>query len=61
VEESGSMNPATILRGACALLGDDFAFEPRPLDLLVEGERIKAIAPAGSLAGGEIVDLARFP
>ena len=51
------MNPPLILRGACALIGADFAFDGKPLDLMVEGERIKTIAPAGSLSGGEVVDL----
>ena len=51
------MNPSLILRGACALIGEDFAFDAKPLDLLVENQRIKTIAPAGSLSGGEVVDL----
>lgn len=51
------MNPALILRGACALVGDGFAFDGKPLDLLVEHDRIKSIAPARSLSGGEVVDL----
>jgi len=36
----------TLLRGAVALLGDELAFERRPLDVLVEGDRITAIEPA---------------
>ena len=35
------MNPSLILRGASALLGEDFAFDGRPLDLLVLDGRIK--------------------
>ena len=27
-----------LLRGACALLGDELRFEPAPLDVLIEGE-----------------------
>lgn len=51
------MNASFILRGACALIGEGFAFDGKPLDLLIENDRIKSIAPAGSLAGGEVVDL----
>ena len=51
------MNPSLILRGACALLGEDFAFDGKPLDLLVENGRIAKIAPAGRLSGAETVDL----
>ncbi len=52
------MNPPLILRGACALLGEEFAFDAKPLDLLVEDGRIRTIAPAGSLAGAKTIDLA---
>lgn len=48
---------ATILRGACALLGDTLQFEPRPLDLKVEHGRIAAIAPAGTLSGAPVIEL----
>lgn len=51
------MNATTVLRGASALLGDDLAFEPRPLDVAVQGGCIQAIAPAGSLQGDQVVDL----
>jgi guanine deaminase len=44
------MNPQrTLLRGATALLGDGLAFDGRPLDVLVEGDRIAAIEPAGTI------------
>jgi 5-methylthioadenosine/S-adenosylhomocysteine deaminase len=47
-----------LLRGATALLGDDLAFDRRPLDVLVEGGRIAAIAPAGALGGADtLIDL----
>jgi guanine deaminase len=49
----------TLLRGASALLGDAQEHDPRPLDVLVEGGRIAAIGPAGSIgAADEVVDLA---
>jgi guanine deaminase len=53
------MTPKRILlRGARALLGDGHAYDPRPLDVLVEGDRIAAIEPAGALGGAdEAVDL----
>ncbi|MEI7443752.1 MAG: amidohydrolase family protein [Burkholderiales bacterium] len=48
-----------LLRGATALLGDTHRHEPRPLDVLVEGGRIAAIEPAGTVADAdEVVDLA---
>ncbi|MEH3086564.1 MAG: amidohydrolase family protein [Xylophilus ampelinus] len=48
----------TLLRHARALLGDAQAYDPRPLDLMVEGDRIAAIAPAGTLEGAdEVVEL----
>ncbi|CAN7770639.1 amidohydrolase family protein [Variovorax sp. LjRoot84] len=48
----------TLLRNATALLGDTLSFDPQPLDVLVEGERIAAIAPAGTLGGADtVVDL----
>jgi 5-methylthioadenosine/S-adenosylhomocysteine deaminase len=52
----------TLLRGAVALLGDALAFEPHPLDVLVAGERIAAIEPAGTIAAeraDEVVELAQ--
>lgn len=50
----------TLLRGAVALLGDDLSFDARPLDVLVRGQRIIAIEPAGTLAGADTVfDLRR--
>ena len=48
---------ATILRGACALLGDELRFDGQPLDVRVEGGRITAIAPAGTLQGSPVVEL----
>ena len=48
----------TILRGAFALLGGKFDFERRPLDVLIEDDRIAAIEPAGSIhAAAPVVDL----
>src|SRR3954471_627497 len=35
----------TLLRDAVPLLGDALAFERRPLDVLIEGDRIAAIEP----------------
>lgn len=47
-----------LLRQARALLGDGQAFDPRPLDLMIEGNRIADIAPAGSLGqADEVVEL----
>lgn len=51
------MTSQTVLRGARALLGEAFAFDAEPLDLLIENDRIKAIAPAGTLQAAEVVDL----
>jgi 5-methylthioadenosine/S-adenosylhomocysteine deaminase len=49
----------TLLRGASALVGDAQAHERRPLDVLVEGRRIAAIEPAGTIGqADEVVDLA---
>ena len=48
---------ATILRGASALLGDALQFEPAPLDVRVDGGRITAIAPAGTLQGAPVIEL----
>jgi guanine deaminase len=50
----------TVLRGATALLGDDHAHQAQPLDVLVQGRLIAAIAPAGSIADAdEVIDLSR--
>ena len=51
------MTTTRILRGASALVGEGFAFDGKPLDLKIEDDRIRAIAPAGSLSGGEVLDL----
>lgn len=48
---------AIVLRGARALHGDAQRYDPAPVDLLVEGGRIGAIAPAGTLAAPRVVDL----
>jgi guanine deaminase len=49
----------TVLRNATALLGDGLAHDPRPLDVLVEGDRILAIEAAGSISQADaVVDLA---
>ncbi|HEX3141398.1 MAG TPA: amidohydrolase family protein, partial [Rhizobacter sp.] len=48
----------TLLRGASALLGDELAFDGRALDVLVTGDRIMAIEPAGRIAqADEIIEL----
>lgn len=50
----------TLLRNATALVGDALDHDGQPLDVLIEGDRIAAIAPAGTLGGAErVVDLAR--
>jgi 5-methylthioadenosine/S-adenosylhomocysteine deaminase len=43
----------TLLRNARALLGDALAFDGQPRDVMVEGDRIVAIAPAGTLNGAD--------
>jgi 5-methylthioadenosine/S-adenosylhomocysteine deaminase len=48
----------TLLRNATALLGDALTHDPQPIDLLIEGARIAAIAPAGTLTTeGRTIDL----
>jgi guanine deaminase len=47
-----------LLRGSRALLGDTFEFDGQPRDVLIEGDRIKAVAPAGTLSAERVVDLA---
>ena len=50
----------TVLRGACALRSSGFDFERRPLDVLVEDDRISAIEPASSIHdAGAVIDLSR--
>jgi 5-methylthioadenosine/S-adenosylhomocysteine deaminase len=50
----------TVLRGAYALLGPRFTFERRPLDVLIEGDRIRAIEPAGTIEdAGEVIEMSR--
>lgn len=51
------MNSPVLLRGATALLGEKFAYDGTPRDILVETGRICNIAPAGALAAAEIIDL----
>lgn len=46
---------STVVRGAYALQGARFAFERRPLDVLVEDGRIAAIEPAGAIRSAEQV------
>lgn len=48
----------TLLRNARALLGDALAFDGQPRDVLIEGDRIAAIAAAGTLGDADaVVDL----
>ena len=47
----------TLLRAALALTGDDHVFDAALHDIAIEGDRIAAIAPAGSLIGDRIIDL----
>jgi len=48
-----------VLRGAFGLLGEKLEFDPRPLDVVIEGERIVSLDPAGTAAGtSEVIDLA---
>ena len=50
----------TVLRGAYVLQGAGLTFERRPLDVVVEGERIAAVEPANSVAVTDhVVDLSR--
>ena len=52
----------TLLRGALALLGDDLLCDGRPRDVLVAGDRIAAIEPAGTLppdAADSVIELPR--
>ena len=45
----------TILRGVRALLGQEQRYEARPLDIVVEGDRIAAIVPEGQACEGEVL------
>ena len=45
----------TILRGVRALLGPEQRYEARPLDIVVEGDRIAAIMPEGQACEGEVL------
>jgi 5-methylthioadenosine/S-adenosylhomocysteine deaminase len=47
--------PRTLLRGATALLGEELAFDGRPLDVMIEGDRIAAIEPAGTIGNADRV------
>jgi guanine deaminase len=49
----------TVLRGAYGLLGPGFAFERRPLDVLIEGDRIAAIEAAGVIQDADVIELPR--
>jgi 5-methylthioadenosine/S-adenosylhomocysteine deaminase len=55
------MTPArTLLRGAVALLDDELSFDGLPRDVLVEHDRITAIAPAGCIQQADhVIDLSR--
>lgn len=48
----------TVLRGAYALLGEEFEFEKKTFDLLISAGEIARISPAGSLRGDQVIDLA---
>jgi len=45
----------TLLRNATALLGDALACDGRKLDVLIAGDRIAAIEPAGGIAEADLV------
>jgi 5-methylthioadenosine/S-adenosylhomocysteine deaminase len=50
----------TLLRGASALLGEELAFDGSPLDVLIEGDRITAIEPAGTIGNADrLVEMAK--
>jgi guanine deaminase len=52
------MTKKILLRGARALRGEDFAFDPEPIDVLIEGERIAAIEATGRIAeADEVIEL----
>ena len=44
-----------VLRNCRALVGPDATLSP-PVDIVIEGSRIRALAPAGAAAGGRIID-----
>lgn len=46
-----------LLRGALVLEGGDFACDSQSRDVLVDGGRVAAIAPAGTLVADTVVDL----
>jgi 5-methylthioadenosine/S-adenosylhomocysteine deaminase len=53
-----SSSKKTLLRGATAIIGDLLTYEPRALDILIEGDKINAIEPAGTVGiADEIIDL----
>jgi len=47
----------TLLRGARALIGNTFAYDGKPTDVLIAGDRIDSVAPEGTLSGTEVIDL----
>jgi len=49
----------TVLRGAYALDGSRLRFERRLLDVLIEGQRIAALEPAGTIPDAHVIDLSR--
>jgi 5-methylthioadenosine/S-adenosylhomocysteine deaminase len=53
-----SSSKKTLLRGATAIMGDSLTYDSRALDILIEGDKITAIEPAGSISfADEIIDL----
>ncbi len=49
------MTRRIVLRGAYALLGEEFEFDAEPLDVLVEGDRIASLGAAGTVTDEEEV------
>src|SRR3982074_287570 len=43
----------TLLRGATALLGEELVFDGRPLDVLIEGDRLAGVEPAGTIGNAD--------
>jgi 5-methylthioadenosine/S-adenosylhomocysteine deaminase len=53
-----SSSKKTLLRGATAITGDSLTYDSRALDILIEGDKIIAIEPAGTVGVvDEIIDL----
>lgn len=51
------MTRRIVLRGAQALLGEEFVHARRPVDVVIEGETIAAVTPARGTQGEEVYDL----